>query len=201
MRRGFKLIAGVDEVGRGSLAGPVVASAVILSADQTVEGLADSKSISSRRREDIFYKIMATSMVGIGAVNEAIIDEINIFRAALKAMEIAIFNLQVKPDWVLIDGPMEPEVPYPMTQIIRGDEICASIAAASIIAKVIRDKMMRVYDKFYPRYGFSQHKGYSTRAHIAKLKGFGPSPIHRYTFGPVRDLSKRTCLLRKEVLG
>lgn len=191
MRAGYRLVAGVDEVGRGPLAGPVVASAVILPVDQIIEGIFDSKRLSPRRREELFFKIMATSMVGIGAVSEVLIDETNILKAALKAMEVAIFNLPLAPDWVLVDGPMEPQVPYPTTKIVGGDRICVSIAAASITAKVIRDKLMRAYDKFYPQYGFAQHKGYPTEAHRLALNRYGPSPIHRYTFKPVRHLMDR----------
>lgn len=186
MRSGYRFIAGVDEAGRGPLAGPVVASAITLPTNQIIEGLADSKVLSPRKRRDMFSKIVATSMVGIGAVSEAMIDEINILKATQRAMEEAIFSLPVAPDWVLIDGPMLLEVPYPMTQIIRGDEKCASIAAASIVAKFVRDRMMEVYDKFYPRYGFSQHKGYPTRAHLRKIERYGSSPIHRYSFRPVK---------------
>lgn len=189
-RSGYRLVAGVDEAGRGPLAGPVVASAVILPADRIVEGIANSKRLSPGRREQLFSEIMATSIVGIGAASEVLIDEINILNAALKAMEVAIFNLPLAPDWVLVDGPVAPQVPYPTTQIVGGDKICVSIAAASIIAKVTRDRLMRAYDKFYPQYGFAQHKGYPTRIHHLALNRYGPSPIHRYTFKPLRRLNK-----------
>lgn len=193
IRSGYRLIAGVDEAGRGPLAGPVVASAVILPTDRIIEGIADSKRLSAKRRKELFSQIMANSIVGIGAVSEAAIDDTNILRAALKAMEKAILNLPVSPDRILIDGQVGPNVPYPTTQIVKGDERCLSIAAASIVAKVIRDRMMAIYHKFYPRYGFSQHKGYPTSTHLTKIDRYGPSPIHRYTFRPVRE--------RKEVLS
>ncbi len=199
MRSGFRSIAGVDESGRGPLAGPVVASAVILPTDRVIEGIDDSKKLSAKRRKEVFSHIMAKSIVGIGACSETVIDEINVLRATLKAMEKAILNLPVAPDCILVDGQIGPDVPYPTTQIVKGDERCLSIAAASIVAKVIRDKMMEAYHKFYPRFGFSQHKGYPTSTHIMKIDRYGPSPIHRYTFKPVRNLSRRTRLLGKEV--
>lgn len=188
IRAGYKLVAGVDEAGRGPLAGPVVASAVILSSDHSIEGIQDSKSLSPRRRQELFSKIVATSAVGIGVVSEVLIDEINILKAALKAMERAVASLPLKPDWVLVDGPMKPQVPYPVTAIVEGDKVCVSIAAASIIAKVTRDRLMKAYDMFYPQYGFVQHKGYSTRAHCSALERYGPSLLHRYTFKPVKRL-------------
>ncbi|MEA3328509.1 MAG: ribonuclease HII [Candidatus Omnitrophota bacterium] len=185
-KMGYRLIAGVDEAGRGPLAGPVVASAVILR--KTIKGINDSKKLSPAKRYRLFLKIISTSIVGISVVNERIIDRINILNATLKAMEKAIFNLTVAPDYLLIDGPSAPLTPYPALRLIKGDQKSCSIAAASIVAKVIRDKIMMLFDKSYPQYGFCFHKGYPTRRHITSLNKYGPSPIHRYSFRPVKEL-------------
>ena len=183
---GYRLIAGVDEAGRGPLAGPVVASAVILR--KTIKGIDDSKKLSPDKRYRLFLKIIATSTVGIGVISEGIIDRINILNATLKAMQKAIFNLTVAPDYLLIDGPYAPLTPYPVLKLIRGDQKSCSIAAASIVAKVIRDKIMVIFDGFYPQYGFCLHKGYPTRQHITSLNKYGPSPLHRHTFRPIKEL-------------
>lgn len=186
-KSGYNLIAGVDEVGRGPLAGPVVASAVILG--KIIKGIDDSKRLSAGKRYRLFLKIISSSIVGVGIVNEEVIDRVNILNASIKAMQRAISNLAVAPDYLLIDGPAAPLVPYPMIKLIKGDQKSISIAAASIVAKVIRDKIMMVFDKFYPQYGFSIHKGYSTKRHLISLNRYGPSPLHRQSFRPVRELS------------
>ncbi len=185
---GYRLIAGVDEAGRGPLAGPVVASAVILG--RNIKGINDSKKLSSRKRNQLFPQIMSSSVVGVGIVSEGIIDEGDIHNSTIRAMEIAILRLKISPDYLLIDGPISISVPYPALNIIKGDQKSISVAAASIVAKVIRDRIMMAYDKLYPCYGFSRHKGYSTRGHLNSLNKYGPSPLHRYTFGPVRKLIK-----------
>ncbi len=185
---GYRLIAGVDEAGRGPLAGPVVASAVILG--RNIKGINDSKKLSPQRRNQLFPQIMSSSIVGVGIISEGIIDERDIYNSTIRAMEIAILRLKVSPDYLLIDGSIRISVPYPTLNIIKGDQKSISVAAASIVAKVIRDRIMMAYDKLYPCYGFSRHKGYPTRGHLNSLNKYGPSPFHRYTFGPVRRLIK-----------
>ena len=185
-RLGYNLIAGVDEAGRGPLAGPVVAGAVIL--DKNIKGINDSKKLSPNRRNQLFQQIMSSSVVGVGIISEGIIDERDIRDATIRAMELAILRLKISPDYLLIDGLVSPLVPYPALNIIKGDQKSISVAAASIVAKVIRDRIMLAYDKLYPCYGFSQHKGYATEGHLDSLRKYGPSPFHRYTFGPVRKL-------------
>ncbi|GAG27227.1 unnamed protein product, partial [marine sediment metagenome] len=181
---GHRIIAGVDEAGRGPLAGPVVASAVIL--NKNIKGIRDSKQLSSRRREELFPKIIANSIVGIGIVGESRIDESNIFKATARAMEMAVARLIVPPDYLLVDGLMSFSAACPMLNIIKGDQKSISVAAASIIAKVTRDRIMVACDRFYPDYGFSQHKGYATKQHLVSLEKYGPSPLHRYTFKPIK---------------
>ena len=186
-KSGYRLIAGVDEAGRGPLAGPVVAGAVILG--KAIKGIDDSKRLSPDQRYRLFLKIVSTSIVGIGIIGEKVIDKINILNASLKAMERAVFSLRLAPDYLLIGGPSAPLIPYPMTKLVKGDQKSSSIAAASIVAKVVRDKIMAVFDRLYPQYGFCDHKGYPTRRHIVSLTKYGPSPLHRYTFKPVRELN------------
>ena len=185
---GYSLIAGVDEAGIGPLAGPVVASAVILG--RNIKGINDSKKLSPQKRNQLFPQIMSNSIVGVGIVSEGIIDERDIYDSTIRAMEIAILRLQISPDYLLIDGSISISVPYPVLNIIKGDQKSISVAAASIVAKVIRDRIMMAYDKLYPCYGFSRHKGYPTRGHLNSLNKYGPSPFHRYTFGPVKRLIK-----------
>ena len=184
---GHRLIAGVDEAGRGPLAGPVVASACILKDTRFSCEINDSKQLSWKKREKAFAEILKKSIVGIGIVDEKTIDKINIYQATLRAMEMAIANLKIPPDYIIVDGRMKLVTKCPVKCIIKGDCKSMSIAAASIIAKVTRDGIMTKYDKEYPQYGFARHKGYGTRRHIQALHKFGPSPIHRFSYQPVKD--------------
>ncbi|MBP7056037.1 MAG: ribonuclease HII [Candidatus Omnitrophica bacterium] len=184
-REGFKLIAGVDEAGRGPLAGPVVAGAVILKVPHFTNRVDDSKKLSERQRNAAYLEIVKNGMTGLGIVCEKDIDEINIHQATKKAMQMALDNLPIKPDYVLVDGIIRLATDCPYMSIIKGDSRCLSIAAASIVAKVTRDKIMVEYDKLYPQYGFARHKGYPTKNHKAALKVHGYCPIHRRTYHPV----------------
>ena len=190
LRRGFKTVAGVDEAGRGPLAGPVVAAAVIFPHDVKIKGLRDSKVLSPRTREKLHKEILKKAVsVGIGIVGEAAIDEINILRATFQAMRDAIEGLGTKPDHILVDGRHKiPCVPAPQLPIVGGDDISSSIAAASIVAKVTRDRMMIDLERLYPGWGFAKHKGYGTKGHFKALKEKGISPIHRMTFEPVAGM-------------
>ena len=181
-------IAGVDEVGRGPLAGPVVAAAVILPKSVDIPGINDSKKLSQKKREIFFDEIESKAIdIGIGIISESEIDEINILQATYKAMREALSKLTAKPDIVLVDGNEANIGDYMQKNIIKGDQKSISIAAASIIAKVTRDRMMVEYDKVYPEYGFKNHKGYGTKFHIEALKKFYATPIHRRSFRPVPD--------------
>ncbi len=176
-------ICGIDEVGRGPLAGPVVAGAVILPKDVTILYLNDSKKLSEKKRELLYDEIMEKAIAtGIGMASPARIDEINILQATYEAMREAISNLKIRPDILLNDAVTIPEVDIPQVPIIKGDAKSVSIAAASIIAKVTRDRLMVEYDKVLPGYDFASNKGYGTKAHIAGLKELGPTPIHRQSF-------------------
>ena len=186
-RDGYRLIAGVDEAGRGPLAGPVVAGAVILRNTSFTHAIDDSKKLSAGKREKAFEEILKKADVGIGIVNEKTIDRINIHRATKKAMELAMSKLSQKPHYVIVDGIMKIRTRCPIRTIIGGDSKCLSIAAASIVAKVTRDRIMGWYDELYPQYGFARHKGYPTKAHKSALKLHGPSPIHRRSYRPVRE--------------
>ena len=178
-----KLPAGVDEAGRGPLAGPVVAAAVILPKECEVNGLNDSKKLSHQKREILFDQIKAVAVsMGVGIVEPEEIDRINILRAALLAMEGAVMKLNPKPDFLLIDGNRKTSLLIPQETVIRGDSTCNSIAAASIIAKVMRDLIMDYYHNIHPEYNFKKHKGYPTKEHFEALRKFGPCPIHRMTF-------------------
>lgn len=188
--RGHNYIAGVDEAGRGPLAGPVVSAAVILTRDTPLPGLADSKKLSPRQREILYGEIYARAVaVGIGIVDAPEIDRINILQAALCAMAMAVANLRPRPDWLLIDGPFGIPAEFPQTPIPKGDGLSASIAAASIVAKVSRDHLMVRYHEDYPQFGFSRHKGYPTTAHRDALREHGCCPIHRRSFKWVRPLA------------
>ena len=189
--RGF--LCGIDEVGRGPLAGPVVAGAVILPADCEILWLNDSKKLSEKKRELLYDEIMEKAVaVGIGAVSPERIDEINILQATYEAMRIAISKLSVKPDLLLNDAVKIPGVVLPQVPIIKGDAKSVSIAAASIVAKVTRDRMMVQYEELYPGYEFASNKGYGSARHIAALKSLGPCPIHRRSFiGNFVDLAER----------
>lgn len=176
-------ICGIDEVGRGPLAGPVVAGAVILPKDVTILYLNDSKKLSEKKRELLYDEIMEKAIAtGIGMASPARIDEINILQATYEAMREAISNLKIRPDILLNDAVTIPEVDIPQVPIIKGDAKSVSIAAASIIAKVTRDRLMVEYDKVLPGYDFASNKGYGTKAHIVGLKELGPTPIHRQSF-------------------
>ena len=179
----YSYICGIDEVGRGPLAGPVVAGAVILPKDCDILYLNDSKKLSEKKREELYDEIMAKAVaVGIGIIGPQRIDEINILQATYEAMRIAISNLKVSPDLLLNDAVTIPEVSVKQVPIIKGDAKSASIAAASIIAKVTRDRLMVQYDEVLPGYDFASNKGYGSAAHIQALKEKGPTPIHRESF-------------------
>jgi ribonuclease HII len=198
--RGFKCVAGVDEVGRGPLAGPVVAAAVVLPQGFTDSDIKDSKVLTSEQRERLLPTIRESALCwGVGVVEVEEIDRINIFQASLLAMSKAFRALRPVPDCLLIDGNQKIPTEFFQTNavlkqlpsqrtIIRGDQLCVSIAAASILAKVARDTMMVELDKTYPEYGFAHHKGYSCILHMEALRRFGPSPIHRRSFKPVRAM-------------
>ena len=180
---GFRIVCGVDEAGRGPLAGPVCAAAVILPKDLEIEGLNDSKKLSDKRRRALFEEITAQAVAyGIAFATEQEIDEINILQATFLAMRRAMEQLSVHPDIALIDGNRETDFGLPVRTIVKGDSLSANIAAASILAKVTRDDFMLEQAKRYPEYGFDVHKGYGTRAHYAALREYGPCPIHRRTF-------------------
>lgn len=188
MRRGL-LVCGVDEAGRGPLAGPVFAACVILLEDDPIEGLADSKVLSHERREELAIQIRSRAAawtVASASVEE--IDRINILRASLLAMRRAVEQLTTEPDEVLVDGLHCPEVRFPVRAIVDGDALVAEISAASILAKTARDALMVEMHALYPEYGFARHKGYSTRQHLEALRRFGVCPIHRRSFAPVRSL-------------
>lgn len=182
LSKGFKAVAGIDEVGRGSLAGPVVAAAVIIKEKKFKNRIYDSKCLTKLQREKAFFEIIKKAVIGIGMVNEVVIDRINISSATKAAMELAVLDLNKKPDFLLIDGKIELCLDLPSKKIIKGDAKSLSIASASIIAKVYRDRIMDIYHKIFPQYNFLNNKGYGTRGHFMRLRKFGPSPIHRKTF-------------------
>lgn len=185
----FMYIAGVDEVGRGPLAGPVFAAAVILDPGQVIGGLADSKTLSAARREKLDDLIRSRALAwSLGSASVQEIDALNILQASLLAMQRAVSNLALQPHLVLVDGAQCPTLGCPSQAIIKGDQTVAAISAASIVAKVARDRQMLELDGIYPGYGFASHKGYPTRAHLRALQDLGVSPIHRHTFAPVRRL-------------
>ena len=178
-------ICGIDEVGRGPFAGPVVAGAVILPKDHPILYLNDSKKLSEKKREELYEVILKEAVAtGIGMASPARIDEINILQATYEAMRMAISNLSVQPDLLLNDAVTIPEIEIMQIPIIKGDAKSVSIAAASILAKVTRDRLMVEYEKVFPGYDFASNKGYGTKAHIEGLKKFGPTPIHRMSFYP-----------------
>jgi len=192
---GFALLAGVDEAGRGPLAGPVVAAAVILLPGADLPGVADSKTLSARQREGAFVSILEQAeAAGVGIVDRERIDRVNILEASLEAMAFALCGLRTRPDLILIDGNRVPRgmpgklAGVTLQALVGGDGTSLAVAAASIIAKCVRDSIMRGYDLDYPGYGFAAHKGYGTRAHLAALRSLGPCPIHRRSFAPVREL-------------
>ena len=184
--RGFRAIAGADEVGRGSLFGPVFAGAVILSPDRPIRGLNDSKQLDPERREVLSQRIRERAVAwSVAAVDAAVIDRINIYQASRLAMKLAVERLSPTTDFLLIDAvPLDTSIPQ--RPVIHGDALCHVIAAASIIAKVCRDDCMRVWDRIYPQYGLANHKGYNTPEHLSALQQHGPTPLHRLSFEPVR---------------
>jgi ribonuclease HII len=185
---GYANIAGIDEAGRGPLAGPVVSAAVILPPHFDGSGITDSKQLSPGRRERLFTRIYAGAVaVGIGIVDAAEIDRINILQAARLSMRIALANLGSRPDYALIDGNFTIQSDLPQQAIVKGDCRSVSIAAASIVAKVSRDRLMLRYHEEFPQFGFDRHKGYPTKAHKAAIAAHGPSPIHRRTFRGVSE--------------
>ncbi|WP_414838408.1 ribonuclease HII [Carnobacterium sp. TMP28] len=184
---GLSLIAGIDEVGRGPLAGPVVAAAVMLPTDIQILGINDSKQLSSEKREQLFIEIQKHALgIGIGIKDQTVIDDVNIYQATKLAMLEAIQQLPQVPDYLLIDA-MRLPTSIPQESLIKGDSKSLSIAAASIVAKVTRDRMMAEYDLLYPGYGFAQNSGYGTKRHLAGLEKIGVCPIHRQSFSPVRQ--------------
>lgn len=185
-----ELVAGVDEVGRGPLAGPVVTAAVIIDHNFDLLEVNDSKKLSPEKRLQLYPKILSEAVsVGIGVKSAAVIDQINIYEADRQAMAQAVKALDVKPDALLVDA-MNVPIDIPQIELIKGDVKSNSIAAASIVAKVFRDKLMDDYDKIYPQYGFPRNAGYGTKEHVEALKKYGPTPIHRKTFAPVSDFFK-----------
>ena len=183
-KNGIKYIAGIDEAGRGPLAGPVVIGCVIMPEDSMIEGINDSKKVSEKKREKLYDQIIEEAIsYGVGIIGQDEIDEINILNATKKGLTMSLQELTVKPDLIIVDALNHIDtLGIPYESIIKGDAKCYSIAAASIIAKVTRDRIMREWDKVYPQYGFEKHKGYGTAAHIAAIKECGLCPIHRRSF-------------------
>ncbi len=190
-KQGIHLVAGMDEVGRGPLIGPVVTACVILPEDFVLEGLTDSKKLSEKKREEFYdYIINHAISIGIGMMSEKVIDEVNIYEATKLAMYQAVEKSKVKPEHVLIDAMKLDKLEMPSTSIIKGDAKSISIAAASVIAKVTRDRMMIELDKKYPMYGFKSHKGYPTKKHIEAIKEYGLIDGYRKTFKPISEMVK-----------
>lgn len=182
-QQGYHRIAGVDEAGRGALAGPVVASAVVLPINCQISGLTDSKQLTPKQRDRLFGEIHSNATaIGVGRINSEEIDRINILQATLQAMYQSILQISPTPDYILVDGTHLPPVPVIAKAIPKGDSLIQSIAAASIVAKVTRDRLMIDLDKVYPHYDFHRHKGYSTLCHRQMITQFGPCPIHRRSF-------------------
>ena len=194
--KGYQRIIGVDEAGRGPLAGPVVAAAGGLPPDVEIDGLDDSKKLTARRREELFDEIAASGAVcTIGIIDNATIDKLNILKASLLAMRKAVTAPEQTPDIILVDGSFTiPNVSIPQMAIVRGDSLCRSISAASIIAKVTRDRIMDKYQELYPDFTFASHRGYPTKKHIEELREFGPTEIHRRSYRPVMEAMKQITL-------
>ena len=181
--KGIKLVCGVDEAGRGPLCGPVVAAAVILKPDSKIEGVNDSKKLSEKKREQVYENIMENALaVGVGMSDVDVIESVNILNATKLAMKEAISKLKVQPEYVLIDGNQMIDIKIPGETVVHGDAISESIAAASIVAKVTRDRMLIEWDKTYPEYGFAKHKGYGTKAHTDAIAKYVLTPLHRPSF-------------------
>ena len=186
--RGFRAVAGIDEAGRGPLAGPVVAAAVILPERFDLPGLTDSKQLTASARERLYPLIRAQALaVGLGVARAEEIDRVNILQATLRSMQRAVGRLAGPADFLLIDGNVPVPLPLPQQTLVKGDSRSLSIAAASVVAKVVRDRIMTTYDRLFPGYGFAGHKGYGSAAHRLAIAHLGPSPCHRRTFGGVRE--------------
>ncbi len=182
-----RVLAGIDEAGRGPLAGPVVASAVVLPPGVRIEGLRDSKELSQRRRESIFLEILCSaSHIGVGMSDAEVIDRVNVLEATRLAMAAAVGDLSTVPDLLLIDAVKLPSLKIEQSSPVKGDTKSASIAAASVVAKVVRDGLMLHYNGLYPGYGFDRNKGYGTKEHMERVRALGPCPVHRRTFGGVK---------------
>ncbi|MCR8967350.1 ribonuclease HII [Streptococcus zalophi] len=191
-QKGFSLICGIDEVGRGPLAGPVVAAAVILPENTLIAGLNDSKKIPKKKHHSIYQKVMESALaVGIGIIDNKAIDDINIYQASKLAMLDAVSKLEITPDFLLIDA-MTLDCDIPQEAIIKGDSKSLSIAAASIVAKVTRDQLMNDYHSQYPLYDFNSNAGYGTKKHLDALKAYGITPIHRQTFEPIKSMVNKS---------
>ena len=190
--RGFRRVAGVDEAGRGPLAGPVVAAAVVLPRRCRLEGLRDSKLLSERQREQVYARLLTAAVdVGVGVVDAEVIDTLNILEATRLAMLQAIRHLTPAPDYLLLDAVVLSGIAAEQRAVIKGDRLCLSIAAASIVAKVLRDRLMVRAHAQYPQYGFLAHKGYGTAEHLRQLQRYGPCALHRRSFAPVREVAVR----------
>ncbi|MBW2739731.1 MAG: ribonuclease HII [Deltaproteobacteria bacterium] len=194
IEKGFSYIAGIDEAGRGPLAGPVVSAAVLLPTSFHDPDITDSKKLSPKKRSYLYEKLYDQAVsIGIGIIDNIEIERINILNASLLSMAISVKNLSPQPDYLLIDGKFRIPTDLPQEPIIRGDALSISIAAASIVAKVSRDRLMERYDLDYPQFGFSKHKGYPTKAHKEAIRTFGCCPIHRRTFKGVKEYRTLTC--------
>lgn len=194
-------VAGVDEAGRGPLAGPVIAAAVILNPEKRIRNLADSKLLTAEQREQLYEKIIKQCLAwSVGRADVDEIDSINILRATLLAMRRAVLGLVLSPHHVKVDGNICPDVPFPVSAHVDGDQHIAEISAASIVAKVTRDREMVLLDKQFPKYGFAAHKGYSTPEHLQKLRQHGASAIHRLSFEPVRQVVFQLALPLEDVI-
>ncbi len=190
---GYRLIAGLDEAGRGPLAGPVVAAAVIFDSEVKIVGLDDSKKLTENKREELFHVIQdKATTFGIGIVDNRIIDKINIHQATFLAMKRALNSMAVKPDYTLVDGNLQiPGLEIAQEAVVDGDSLINVISAASILAKVTRDRIVIEYDAEYPEYGFANNKGYGTSEHLFALRKYGPTPLHRYSFANVEQISRK----------
>jgi ribonuclease HII len=185
---GFRRVAGIDEAGRGALAGPVVAACVILDENRIPDRIVDSKKISDRRRRELRAGIMETAVaVGVGVVDPAVVDEVNVYNATIIAMKKSVYAMHVRPDFLLIDAVKIYDISISSLSFVKGEDKSVSVAAASIIAKVYRDDIMMGLSERYPEFGFYRHKGYGTALHEAALLSYGPTEIHRYSYKPVRD--------------
>ncbi|ORJ62451.1 ribonuclease HII [Geothermobacter hydrogeniphilus] len=191
--RGYRVIAGIDEAGRGPLAGPVVAAAVVLPERFDLPGLTDSKKLTARKRAELFLQIRSqAAAVGVGIMPAEEVDRRNILQATLAAMRLAVERLRCPADYLLVDGISRIPTTIPQLTLKKGDSRSLSVAAASVIAKVVRDRMMCAYDRRYPQYGFAGHKGYGSAAHRRAIAEHGPCPLHRRTFGGVREHLERS---------